>query len=500
MDNLNEQPATLLPVDPHGPMIRAGDLLGRFRVAQTLRQNWEGVWRDCGDYTLPYRSETHGGLQRNAKLFDGTAGDATDQLTSALLSQLTPPWSNWIGLAPGPLATPQEVEYLKPLLRETNDILQGHFDRSNFAVEMHQAFLDLVTYGTAALRFDETEPGALSAFHFYATPLTQLYFLDSARGQLDTSFCQLQFSTEELLARFPHAAEALAGQKTGADIRHTVLYATTPLQHSGYLLSFILELDTTDPVLLEQMQTPTAPFIAFRWQKSAGELYGRSPIMKALPDIKTANKVVELVLKNASIAVTGIWLADDDGILNPANIKLVPGTIIPKAVGSAGLTPLKMPGNFDISQLVLGDLRQKIKHALLGEYLGNSDKQMTATEVLQRQANLAQLLGATFGRLQGELLTPLAMRALSILRERGEIPDLHVDGRVIALDYRSPLARAQNQRDIQATLSWLQAAQQYGGEAQHYLDMPATLQFMAKALGVPPHLVAAQAMTQAEAK
>jgi len=28
--------------------------------------------------------------------------------------------------------------------------------------------------------------------------------------------------------------------------------------------------------------------------------------MKALPDIKTANKVVELILKNASIAVTGI--------------------------------------------------------------------------------------------------------------------------------------------------------------------------------------------------
>ena len=77
--------------------------------------------------------------------------------------------------------------------------------------------------------------------------------------------------------------------------------------------------------------------MTFRWVKGAGELYGRSPVMTALPDIKTANKVVELILKNASIAVTGIWLADDDGVLNPANIKLVPGSIIPKAVGSAGL-------------------------------------------------------------------------------------------------------------------------------------------------------------------
>ena len=65
-----------------------------------------------------------------------------------------------------------------------------------------------------------------------------------------------------------------------------------------------------------------------------GQVYGRSPVMKALPDIKTANKVVELILKNTTIAVASIWQADDDGVLNLANIKLVPGTIIPKAVGS----------------------------------------------------------------------------------------------------------------------------------------------------------------------
>src|SRR3546814_13099960 len=56
--------------------------------------------------------------------------------------------------------------------------------------------------------------------------------------------------------------------------------------------------------LLAQGRFDHTPFIAFRWLKAPGETYGRSPVMKALPDIKTANKVVELVLKNASIAVT----------------------------------------------------------------------------------------------------------------------------------------------------------------------------------------------------
>ena len=473
--------------DSYQPVVLPpADALARFSVAKTMRMNWESLWQECSDATLPYKQSAYGGLQKNTKLFDGTAGDAVDQLASSLLAQLTPPFSQWIGVAPGPMASDVEKAYLDPILRETNEILQGHFDRSNFSVEMHQAFLDLVTYGTACLRFDETEPGALSAFQFYTTPLTQIFFLDSVQGKLETTFCQLQFTRDELLARFPEAVNYITDEKQE---QHSVLYAVTPQQQGGYVLSFILNIDETDPVLLEQMVMPTSPFIAFRWQKAAGEMYGRSPIMKALPDIKTANKVVELILKNASIAVTGIWLADDDGILNPANIKLVPGAIIPKAVGSAGLTPLKMPGNFDISQLVLSDLRQKIKHALLGDYIGSQDKRMTATEVLERQASLIQMLGATFGRLQGELLTPLAMRAINILQQRGEIPELHVDGRKIVLEYRSPLARAQGQRDVQATLSWIQTAQQYGDAAQQYLDIPAALQFLAKSLGVPSHLL-----------
>lgn len=466
------------------------DILARFRVAQTMRQNWESLWRECRDYTQAYTPQPFGGMQKNTKLFDGTAGNAVDLLASSLLAQLTPPWSSWIGLTTGPLASDEEREFLAPILNDVNEIIQGHFDRSNFAVEMHQAFFDLVTYGTACLRFDETDPGELSAFNFQSMPLNDMYFLDGIRGQMDACFSIISMSDEELQNRFPHMMDNLPPRKTGDDTPHKILYAAIPQNHGGYILSFILDHESGTPIVLDQFHSATSPFIGFRWQKSAGDLYGRSPVMKALPDIKTANAVVELILKNASIAVTGIWLADDDGILNPANIKLTPGAIIPKAVGSSGLTPLKMPGNFDISQLVLGDLRQKIQHALLGDTLQNQDKRMTATEVLARQDNLIQHLGATYGRLQGELLTPLALRAFDILRVRGEIPDLHIDGRKIMIDYRSPLARAQSQRDVQATLTWLQTATQYDKNGDAFLNMPETLHYLARALGVPQHLLA----------
>ena len=60
---------------------------------------------------------------------------------------------------------------------------------------------------------------------------------------------------------------------------------------------------------------------------------------------------MELVLKNATIAVSGIWQADDDGVINLSNINLTPGAIIPKAVGSSGLTPLRSGSDFDVSNV-----------------------------------------------------------------------------------------------------------------------------------------------------
>ena len=216
------------------------------------------------------------------------------------------------------------------------------------------------------------------------------------------------------MARFPNAPEAdrlgeMVREKSEAEDRRRLRPSfrtgeSSPISPSPKAL----DPSDGDIMVLAEGRFLSSPFINFRWSKAPGEKYGRSPVMKALPDIKTANKVVELVLKNASIAVTGIWQVDDDGVINPANIKLVPGTIIPKAVGSAGLTPLEAPGRFDVSELVLDQVRARIRRALLVDQLGQVDgPRMTATEVLERAAEMARLLGATYGRLQSELLTPL---------------------------------------------------------------------------------------------
>ena len=475
-----------------------------FADARERRSAWEPLWRDCYAYALPMRGHglsqaSFAGTNHAERLFDGTAPDAVEQLAASLLAELTPPWSRWFGLKPGQDVDPADRDELGEILDAAAVRVQGHFDRSNFAVEIHQCFLDLVTTGTATLLFEEAPVGCPSAFRFSAIPAAEIFIDGDVNGLVERHFRVTTVSVPEVRRRFAGCAEValIATDASAASDPKLELLEAVQARGRSFQYQAILPVQgdaIRAPVLLAQGVFEQSPFLTFRWMKGTGELYGRSPVMTALPDIKTANKVVELVLKNASIAATGIWLAEDDGVLNPANIRLVPGSIIPKAAGSAGLTPLQAPGRFDVSELVLSDLRSRIRHTLMADRLAQvNDRRMTATEVLERSAEMTRLLGAIYGRLQAELLTPLMQRALAILRRRGEVPPVALDGTIVDINYRSPLARVQAREEIRNTLLWLETVGKLGGDAAQLVDLGATATWLAETLGVPRELFARSA-------
>jgi len=90
---------------------------------------------------------------------------------------------------------------------------------------------------------------------------------------------------------------------------------------------------------------------------------------------------------------------------------------------------------------------------------------------------------------QSELLTPLIKRAFAILKRRGEIPDIDLDGRLVVVDYRSPLARSEGQKNVQNTLSWISSVLAMGPEASAAINLPQAARFLGDALGVPSDLI-----------
>ena len=391
-----------------------------YKRALAEREIWLSRWKSAMRYTIPTDDADV------ATLFDATAADAVDNLAASMYSLLTPPESLWINLV-------RESD-LSPDAEAATNMLRAHLNDSNFYTTVHQCYTDLVVLGTACLFMAENPLGADSAFSFTAIPMTDIAILP---GMV---FHTTSMPACDLMEKYPTITMPNHLKDTIKNNPQTPIRLVQSLVGKDFTAWIDVGGDLENNIVARGT-FETNPYIIFRWSLVSGELYGRSPVLRALPDIKTANKVVELVLKNATIAVSGIWQADDDGVINLSNINLTPGAIIPKAVGSSGLTPLSSGSDFDVSQIVLRDLRDRIRHSLLADRLGLlSDKEMTATEILARNADMVRILGATYGRLLHEFIRPLCERGLQILSRRGLIDkiSLHSDAE---LKYLAPIAQ-----------------------------------------------------------
>ncbi len=239
----------------------------------------------------------------------------------------------------------------------------------------------------------------------------------------------------------------------------------------------------------------TSPWIVSRYAKVAGEIYGRGPLITALPDIKTLNKTLELVLKNASLAISGVYTAADDGVLNPNTVKIVPGAIIPVARNGGpqgeSLKALPRAGDFNVSQIIMNDLRMSIKRILLDESLPPDNMSArSATEVVERMKELSQNLGSAFGRLINETMIPLVTKILSVMDSRGMINlPLKVNGLEVKVSAVAPLAMAQAMEDVQNVLQYAQIAQGVGPQGQSMVKIDSMLEFIAEKLGIPQRIL-----------
>ena len=233
------------------------------------------------------------------------------------------------------------------------------------------------------------------------------------------------------------------------------------------------------------------PWVVARYMKVAGEIYGRGPLVTALPDIKTLNATKRMLLQNASLAIAGMYTAADDGVLNPQTISIVPGAIIPVARNGGpqgpSIMPLPRSGDFNLAQIVINDLSVSIKKVMLDDTLPpDTMSARSATEVQARMQELASNMGAAFGRLITEAMLPIVARVLDVMDQQNLIDmPLRVDGQQVKVTPISPLAKAQNSEELESVLQFMQLTQEIGPAGQMAINMDEAVNFIADRLGVP---------------
>jgi len=480
---------------PGGMRLTPEQIMKRQASAQSKKDEFQQLYQDAYEFALPQR-QLYGvweggstGSKKMQRVFDSTAINSTQRFANRLQSVVFPPQRKWAKLEAGSDIPADRKQQAQAVLEVYQDKMFTMLNQSNFDIAMGEFLLDLAV-GTACMM---VQPGDdVQPLNFIPVPLFLVSYEEGANGQVDNVYRRMRMKGESIQRQWPDAEipeemQRRIEQKPTDDIE--LLEATIYDHKRGDYCYHVIDKVTKQELVYRRRKM--SPWVISRYMKVAGEIYGRGPLMTALPDIKTLNKTIELLLKNASLAVAGVYTAADDGVLNPNTVKIVPGAIIPVARngGSQGpaLLPLPRSGDFNVSQLVINDLRGNIKKILLDESLPPDNMSArSATEIVERMKELAQNLGSAFGRLINETMIPITSKILEVMDERGMIDmPLRVNGLEVKVTPVAPLAMAQNMEEVNSIMQFMQLSQNLGTDGQLALKMDVMVDYLADKLGVP---------------
>ena len=481
-----------------GKKMSVEELIKRSEVAQRKKDLFEDLYRDCYEFALPQR-QLYGYWEGNSvgnkkmnRVFDSTAINSTQRFSNRLQSGIFPPQRKWCKIEPGNDIPPERKTEVQAVLDVYNEKMFSVIKQSNFDIAIGEFLLDL-SVGTACML---VLPGDdIAPINFIPVPMFLVSYEEGANGQVDKVYRKMRMKGESITqqwkdAELPESVKQRIEAKPTDDV--DLLEATTYDAERGDWCYHVIDTVSREELVYRRMKS--SPWVISRYMKVAGEIYGRGPLITALPDIKTLNKTLELVLKNASLAISGVYTAADDGVLNPQTVRITPGAIIPVARNGGpqgeSLRALPRAGDFNVSQIVINDLRMNIKRILLDESLPPDNMSArSATEVVERMKELAQNLGSAFGRLINETMLPLVSRVLQVMDERGLIDlPLRVNGLEVKVTPVAPLAMAQNMEEINSVVQFLQLTQSLGNEGALAVKMGDLIDYLGDKLGVPAAL------------
>lgn len=446
------------------------------------RQTWESHWQEIADYIIPRKntitSKKSPGQKRSVNVLDSTGIQCNELLAGALHGLLTNPNALWFELTTGDTALDRQDDvrmFLQKTVRDIHNVLNN----SNFQTEIHEVYIDLCGFGTSALYIDE-DPKDLVRF---SAKFIAEYMLDEdEQGRVNQIFREWQWNAHQLAGEFgfanigKKAQDSFTKQDGALFCVHHAIYPRDMVDPNhksafGYISQYTLPEENLE---LREGGYKEFPYAVPRWTKAAGEKYGRSPSMNALPEVKTINKMTETMIIGAQKVVDPPVQLPDDGYIMP--LVLTPGGINYYRSGGQGtdiIKPIFNDSRIDFGYQAMGDSRKRIREAYYVDQLQlQQGPQMTATEVLQRTEEKMRLLGPMLGRQQAELLRPLIDRVFNIMMRKGKINNIPaiLSGKKIDVRYSSLIAKSQRLSEGQNLMRFMEAATPFANADMSVLD------------------------------
>jgi len=337
----------------------------------------------------------------------------------------------------------------------------------------------------------------MNSVNFKAVPIYQLYVENPSDGQIRNVWREHEVRLDSVEMDYP---EAKLSQRHKEELKKDpnakVMITESCIYNFKDATYDIDVVDMKSKWYFIESVTPSSPWVVFRENVVAGSVMGFGRVMRVLPDIKMLNKIKQLLVKGGSMAISGTFTAHDDGVLNPYNVRLRAGGVIPVNTNdnqNPSIKRLDTPVNFDWGSMEVADLQATINTMLLSDPFGSIESApvRSATEIASRNKDLFETMSSSFGRMQVEFVAPVIKRVTYLMQEAGKLGDnVKLDGKTTSYDFISPLSRLQQSADIENVLEWLSILGSYGEETlQLGANMEAVPAWLAEKYSIPQELV-----------
>lgn len=487
----------------------------RWSRLQTERSSWRQHWREISDYLIPensrfYVTDRNKGRRRHNATIDSTGHYSLQVLAAGMMAGMSSPARPWFRLTlPDPDLA--ESSAVKVWLADTQRRMLTVFSRSNTYRVLHSLYMDLGAYGTGCVMMMDD---AKTVIDHYQSPIGEFALATDYRGRVNTAYREFERTVAELVGEFGYENCSRTVQnmhdRGNLDEWIRIVHAIEPRVDRDPRMKdaknkpfasvyFELGYDEGENKVLRESGFDEFPVMAPRWHQLPGNVYGHSPGMIGLGDIK---QLQHLQLRKS----------------NAIDAKTKPALQVPSAMRSreidwrpGGITYVDMVGQqnaiqplynvpIDLNHLLMDiqDVRQRIQsvfHADMFLMLANGDtSRMTATEVAARNEEKMLMIGPVLERLQNELLKPLVDTTFIKMIQANAVamPPPELQGMNLDVEFVSVLAQAQRAvgvNSIDRYMNSIGMVAQMRPEVLDKVDVDSWADAYGDMLGVDPDLI-----------
>lgn len=498
--------------------MNAPQLIKRLSQLKSERIKHESHWKDCYKYGNPERQQSWTDVSQTSleterstarkELYDSTAVEAINLLVSSIISGTTNPTTKWFKAIPSGLDTPNNMTQGEQWLDLVSDFMFRNIHSSNFDSEISDYITDLVVAGWSVLFIDTQKDEG--GFVFNVWNIGNCYISSTqANGLIDTIYREFELTAEQIVTEFgiDNVSDKIKkAVEKQPDQKFTLLQAIYPRDkqyvtgEEGKRLSKAMPfasvtVEVNSKHVLRESGFEEFPCIVSRFKKLPDSHYGIGIMSHALPDAKTANQLMKMSLQSAELAISGLWTAQHDGIINPHTLRIRPGNVI--AISSPEAIKRLDTGNGSSLGLeYLTHFQHKIRKTLMSDQLTSPDQSpLTATEVHARVQIQRQQLGSLYGRMQAEYLTNMLERVWGLSLRSGVLPpppEELIQAQRISFNFINPLASSQKLEHVTAIQQLMMNLGEMAQIDQTILDnfnFDNAVQIIADGLNVPTTVI-----------